>query len=226
MYGIGYTYGSTVGGAGSWAGGAWGLYVCSGGNANIFLESDNGYIFAKKLYLQSVSSDSGSYVIITYNNGGTGTFYVRSDGVFSTGAAGNSPYNLTTANGANVVIQGSASGVLYRSTSSARYKHNIQDAWYGLKELMMLRPVTYQGLNDGEKVFGGLTAEDVDAAGLKEFVNYDEHGRPDSLAYANMVSLLTKSIQDLKMEFDAYKAANPAQNQAVTETVVAPWSVA
>jgi hypothetical protein len=76
---------------------------------------------------------------------------------------------------------------------------------------LALRPVTYKSksANDGETVFGGLIAEEVHAAGLTEFVQYAEDGTPDALAYGNMVSLCIKAIQELKAEFDAYKATHP-----------------
>jgi len=103
-------------------------------------------------------------------------------------------YNNTTASAANVYI--AANAKLYRSTSSARYKNTIEDASFGLSETLSLRPVTYKGNNDGDVVYGGLIAEEVHDAGLTEFVQYDEEGRPDSLAYGNMVSLCIKAIQE------------------------------
>jgi len=103
-------------------------------------------------------------------------------------------YNNTTAAAANMYIASNAK--LYRSTSSARYKNTIQDASFGLSEAMSLRPVTYKGNNDGDVVYGGLIAEEVHDAGLTQFVQYDKEGRPDSLAYGNMVSLCIKAIQE------------------------------
>ena len=103
-------------------------------------------------------------------------------------------YNNTTASAANVYI--AANAKLYRSTSSARYKNTIEDASFGLSETLSLRPVTYKGNNDGDVVYGGLIAEEVHDAGLTQFVQYDEEGRPDSLAYGNMVSLCIKAIQE------------------------------
>jgi hypothetical protein len=116
--------------------------------------------------------------------------YLVSDGTIRSTAT----YNTTTASAANVFI--SSVGVLARSTSSIKYKSDVKDADYGLAELLSLRPVTYKGLNDGETVFGGLIAEEVDAAGLSEFVQYAEDGTPDALAYGNMVSLCIKAIQE------------------------------
>jgi hypothetical protein len=103
-------------------------------------------------------------------------------------------YNLTTGAGANVHV--GADGTMYRSTSSLKYKTDVQDATHGLGQVMALRPVTYKGVNDGETVFGGLIAEEVHEAGLTEFVQYAEDGTPDALAYANMVSLAFKAIQE------------------------------
>ena len=96
--------------------------------------------------------------------------------------------------GANLGI--ASSGEIYRSTSSLRYKTDVQDAQHGLTEVMTLRPVTYRGINDGDTVFGGLIAEEVHDAGLTEFVEYNEDNEPDALAYANMVSLCIKAIQE------------------------------
>ena len=103
-------------------------------------------------------------------------------------------YSRTTASAANLFIF--TDGQFYRSTSSARYKNSIEDAPYGLSDVMALRPVTYKGNNDGDTVYGGLVAEEVHDAGLSEFVQYDEEGRPDALAYGNMVSLCIKAIQE------------------------------
>jgi hypothetical protein len=112
-------------------------------------------------------------------------------------------YNDTTANAANVVVL--SSGELLRSTSSIKYKREVQDATHGLAKVLQLRPVTYKGksASDGDKVFGGLIAEEVNEAGLTEFVQYAEDGSPDALSYGNMVSLAFKAIQELNAKVEA-----------------------
>ena len=130
------------------------------------------------------------------NSSNTIIFAVANNGSFYTGGAASSPYNNTTASAANVFID-SDNGLLKRSTSSRRYETNIVDAVHGLADLQKLRSVTYTGINDGDKVFGGLIAEEVDAAGLSEFVVYDDEGRPDALHYGNMAGLFVKAIQEL-----------------------------
>jgi hypothetical protein len=115
-------------------------------------------------------------------------------------------YTYTTGNAVNMSI--SSSGLIERSTSSLKYKKNVADATHGLTDLLKLRSVTYQGKSesDGEKVFGGLIAEEVHDAGLTEFVQYADDGSPDALAYGNMVSLCVKAIQELKTIVDAQAA--------------------
>jgi len=126
-------------------------------------------------------------------------------GQFNTGTAGLSPYNNTTASTSDYVVV-SSSGTLLRSTSSLRYKTDVQNLQHGLAEVLQLRPVTYKGKNDGNKVFGGLIAEEVDAVGLTEFVQYSQDGLPDSIAYGGMVALAIKAIQQMHATIESLEA--------------------
>ena len=129
------------------------------------------------------------------------TFLVRGDGaVFASGV-----YGFTTGSAANVVVF--SDGSLQRSTSSIKYKKNVENYSKGLEEVMLLRPVTYEGISESDegKTFAGLIAEEVHDLGLNEFVQYAEDGSPDALSYSNMVSLLVKAIQELKTEIDSLK---------------------
>ena len=113
-------------------------------------------------------------------------------------------YANTTASAANMFI--TSGGLMQRSTSSLRYKNSVTDYTRGLAEVMALRPVFYKGNSNGDEIFAGLIAEEVNDAGLNEFVQYDDEGRPDALAYGNMAALLIAAIKDLKNENDALKA--------------------
>lgn len=129
---------------------------------------------------------------------------VRADGMITTGDAADSPYNNTTGSAANVYV--TSSGVLYRSTSSLRYKTDVTPATFGLAEVLQLNPVKYKTKKDGNTVFGGLIAEEVHDVGLTEFVQYDDSGNPDALAYGNMVALAFKAIQELNAKVEALEA--------------------
>ena len=133
--------------------------------------------------------------------------YSSADGFYIVDGAFRAPdvYASTTGSAVNMVMS-SASGILQRSTSSIRYKNSVADAPYGLAEVMQLRPVTYKGNNDGDTVFGGFIAEEVHDIGLSQFVQYDEQNRPDALAYGNMVSLLTKAVQEQQAMIEDLKA--------------------
>ena len=157
-----------------------------------------------RLLVKGASSTSSDYALYTINGSSQATLVIRNDGYISTGGAAASPYNLTTGNAANVYVD--SAGGLSRSTSSLRYKNSIQDAAYGLADVLKLRAVTYKNNNDGDNVFGGFIAEEVDATGLKEFVSYDKEGRPDALHYANMAALMAKAIQELSAKNDALEA--------------------
>ena len=89
------------------------------------------------------------------------------------------------------------------------FKNTITDATHGLSDVLKLRSVTYKSNNtkiDGDRLYGGFIAEEVDDLGLTEFVDYDDNDEPKSLHYANMVSLLTKAIQEQQTIIDDLKA--------------------
>lgn len=153
-----------------------------------------------------------TWTTILYDSGGNQMFSQRDDGAIYLGAKSASPYNLTTSNAANAHL--AADGFLYRSTSSLKYKRDVQDTEHGLAEVLALRPVTYKGKSaaDGDTVFGGLIAEEVHEAGLTEFVQYAEDGSPDALAYGNMVSLCIKAIQEQQAIIEQLKARLDAAN--------------
>jgi len=122
----------------------------------------------------------------------TGNYYVKSKLVS----------RHTTGSAANVFIDPS-NHLLVRSTSSSRYKTDIRDYTKGLADVMNLAPKFYKGITDGDKQFAGLIAEEVDAAGLSEFVVYNDDNQPDALHYGNMVALAFKAIQDLNAKVEA-----------------------
>ena len=178
------------------------MRIISSGNVGIGV-TPSGVV---RLHVQGSTTDNTAYMCVFENSSGSDGFWIRNDGYTNTGLLPASPYNATTAAAANLFVY--SDGGLYRSTSSAKYKTDIKDATHGLAEVMQLRPVTYKGKSevDSDKTFGGLIAEEVDAAGLTEFVQYADDGTPDALAYGNMVSLCIKAIQELKAELDELKA--------------------
>lgn len=173
------------------------MRIDNGGNVGIGTAS----VATTRLVVNGTDTTSSNFSFTSRNSASATLFYTRNDGLINTGLAAASPYNLTTASAANLHVD--ANGSLFRSTSSLKYKTDVQDASHGLAEVLQLRPVTYKGKNDGDTIFGGLIAEDVDAIGLTEFVQYASDGTPDALAYSNMVSLAFKAIQELNAKVES-----------------------
>jgi hypothetical protein len=182
------------------------------GASNTFIGQSSGYLVTtgnKNTILGAFNGNQGgldirtssNYIVLSDGDGNPRGWF-RDDGLFFVPEA----YGNTTANAANVHV--GSTGSLSRSTSSIKYKRDVQDATHGLAEVLQLRPVTYKGKSegDGETVFGGLIAEEVHDAGLTEFVQYAADGTPDALAYGNMVSLCVKAIQELSAQVTALQA--------------------
>jgi hypothetical protein len=179
------------------------MRITSGGNVGIGSTGYSGI----KLQITSATSDSSSFAFSIANSSVQDLFYVRSDGYMNTGSRASSPYNLTSGNAANMVV--GADGTLYRSTSSLKYKTDIEDYNKGLAEVLRMRPVYYKSINEREKdlQFAGLIAEEIHELGLTEFVQYAKDGTPDALAYSNMVALLVKAIQEQQEQINKLKNA-------------------
>ena len=132
---------------------------------------------------------------------------ILGDGEFFTGTDTSSPINAQTTGSGNAFIN--SGGTLLTIGSSRKFKNTITDATHGLSDVLKLRSVTYKSNNtkiDGDRLFGGFIAEEVNDLGLKEFVHYDDNDEPKSLHYPNMVSLLTKAIQEQQVIIENLKS--------------------
>jgi|694.fasta_scaffold02030_41 hypothetical protein len=181
----------------------WGIYVEHTGKNYFGGNTGIGVSPTYRFEVRGSGATSSTVSFYVSNSSGAALLYTRDDGAINTGTASVSPYNNLTSTAANVVV--GSDGFLYRSTSSLRYKTNINDATHGLNEVLQLRSVTFKSHNDGDKIFGGLIAEEVDEIGLTEFVQYDNQNRPDAIHYSNMVSLLIKAIQEQQIMINNLK---------------------
>jgi len=174
------------------------MRITSGGAVAIGATSTNG-----RLGVRGTTNDSSAYAFEAANSSGNSLSLVRNDGLIIFPSLVST---FTTGSAANMFVS-PGDGAIYRSTSSIKYKKNVEDYDKGLTEVMQMRPVFYEGISESDecKIFAGLIAEEVHDLGLTEFVQYAEDGSPDSLAYQNMVALLIKAIQELKAEIDSLK---------------------
>lgn len=137
---------------------------------------------------------------------GGGTLYVDSGG-FKFGPSVVSFQGIaTTGSGANTYID-PTTGRLLRSTSSRRYKENIGPADIDPATLLQLVPVVYTRKDEASEPaprhYVGFIAEDADALGLTEFVEYDTDGRPESFSYALWSAALQAICRAQQSQLDA-----------------------
>jgi hypothetical protein len=112
------------------------------------------------------------------------------------------------------ITQSGTTGVAYNNTSDYRLKENIHPMQNALGLIAQLNPVTYTWKSDGS-AGQGFIAHELQAVvpdcvtGKKDAVDAD--GKPvyQGIDTSFLVATLTKAIQELKAEFDAYKASHP-----------------
>jgi hypothetical protein len=104
------------------------------------------------------------------------------------------------------MVYDTATGIIYYSTSSLRYKTNIQNLTDNFSSILKLTPRSFTCKNTGKHDIG-LIAEEVDALGLKNLVIYDKDGQPESLKYDRIPLYLLEvlktrqnNIEDLKKQ--------------------------
>jgi hypothetical protein len=127
----------------------------------------------------------------------------------------------TTSSAANAFIEPTSGGV-YRVSSSLRYKRDVEAAEIDADAVLSLEPRTWRDRAEVERDpetdrrHVGFIAEELDEAGLSEFVVYDEDGRPDAIEYDRLTAgLLTvvkrqqaqieeqgKALEDLSARID------------------------
>jgi hypothetical protein len=113
-------------------------------------------------------------------------------------------YTNRPAAGTITAIGFDANGDLRSSSSSLRYKHDVEELEKGLNEVMQLRPVSFK-FNGEARTNMGFIAEEVDELGLSDVMLYNEEKQPEGVIYANMVALLTKAIQEQQAQIEDLK---------------------
>jgi len=95
------------------------------------------------------------------------------------------------------------------STSSQRFKDNIQSISYGLAAVLNLHPVSFTykpEMNVSTSTKLGFIAEEMRQV-IPEVVNLDQQGLPSGIDYPTLTAVLAKSIQELNQ-----KVENISQN--------------
>ena len=174
-------------------------------NAPRYYGDDGGAILPS--YSFSSDLDTGMYRSAT---GPTLNFAVAGNNRAQLSGSGLQLTFTSSGSAGTVLHADNTSALIYKFTSSERYKKNIVDAALDSTKLYDLRPVEYENnenTNDEGKPGFGLIAEEVHEL-FPELVIYDEEGRPDSLSYDRLSVVLVMEIKKLKEEIEKLKENN------------------
>jgi len=189
----------------------------SGSNSNLLLQTGG----TERARIDS----NGNVQINTTNAAATGTTcrFTIEDGTtylpfgINNNAAGTGASNvaLFARNGTTTgTISVTGTTTAYNTSSDYRLKHDVQPMLSGLSTIAALKPSTYKWNADNS--YGeGFIAHELQAVipqavtGEKDAMNDDGSIKPQGVDYSKVVVHLVAAIQELKADFDAYKAAHP-----------------
>ena len=142
--------------------------------------------------LPAILSYNTSSGIVAYTTGSLG------------GGGGAFPFSGSAEITGSLSVTGSAFVTSLTETSALRFKENIEDMSDELSNVYKLRPVDFDWKENGEGD-KGLIAEEVNLI-YPEFVTLNTDGTMQGIKYSKLISVLIKSVQELKDEVDSLKS--------------------
>lgn len=123
--------------------------------------------------------------------------------------------NTTTGNAANAWLN-STTGRLARSTSSLRYKLDVQPESIPLTSILALEPKSFYDKREynenpetAKRILGLIAEEVAEIPVLKDLlVNYDGEGRPDAISYPTIAVAMLPLLKDLHQRIEALEQGN------------------
>ena len=178
------------------------------------------------LLLTAGTNSADSTFVAQNQAGNTNYFKIRGDGYLQS----QSTYNNTTATGANLSI--STSGFFERSTSSIRFKTNVEDLTINTSDILSkMRPIWYRSLGQNDRKdwsWYGFIAEELaeleprlvnwgyDESSYEQIEVTDDEGNikketklkedaqliPDGVQYERITVLLVAEMQKMRSEIE------------------------
>ena len=179
------------------------MRIDTSGNVLVNTTSSTGH----KMTVQSAAGAGG----IDCVGGATNGYYAMRVDMPSTNTYG----VLFRNNGNNVGdIRINSSSTTYNTSSDYRLKENIAPMTGALAKVAQLKPCTYTWKVDGSDG-QGFIAHELQAvvpdcvSGEKDAIDNEGNPKYQGVDTSFLVATLTAAIQELKAEFDAYKASHP-----------------
>gem|GEM_PF-2041922 len=175
----------------------------------------------------TVSGDRGFKFGIWDNNGIRNDWFTIWNGYVGIG---------TTTPSYTLYVNGTSGGTNgWNSSSDARLKKDVSGYENGLDKVMQLRPVTfnwkqedYPDMNLDDRNHVGFIAQEVELVVPQVVSSAGDEMQTKSIAYSDLVPVLTKAIQEQQAEIEALKAQNAnlkAENSSIKSDVEALKSV-
>ena len=185
-----------------------GLTFRNGGVERARITSDGNLLVGKN----SAGAGNVGYQIdqtgISYLSNSATTDATTTNHIYSTGA---SAFRFYVGLGGTVF----ATSIVISAISDQRLKENVRDIDTGLDAIMALKPRRFdwkEGKGQDKKNVAGFIAQEFETV-FPECVSTSKAGG-DGIEYKNinhetLIPTLVKAMQELKAEFDAYKASHP-----------------
>jgi len=110
-------------------------------------------------------------------------------------------YNSVSTTGTDLIVTGA--GQIAKKSSSIQYKDNVKELVFDSSKLDSLRPVSYDYKFDNAPDIG-LIAEEVNEV-YPELINYDKHGKAESIKYHSLSVMLLDEVNKLRKEVKILK---------------------
>jgi len=182
-----------------------GTYQNGGATTHEFDQSANSV--ALNIYATNASYTNEIVQILASRNTSDNTFYAIN--YYNLGAGA---YKFRVADSGNVTNTNNSYGAI----SDIKLKENILDATPKLEKLNQVRVVNYNFIGNEQKQLGVIAQEleQIFPSMVEESPDKDTEGNDlgtttKSVKYSVFVPMLIKAMQELKAEFDAYKASHP-----------------
>ena len=107
------------------------------------------------------------------------------------------------------ITQNGTTGVLFNTTSDQRLKTNIVDAPSASSIIDAIQIRSFDWKSDGSHNRYGVIAQELNEIVPEAVHTPVEDDQMMGVDYSKLVPLLVKALQELKSEFDAYKASHP-----------------
>ena len=191
---------STIGGSYNTAVGYQAGYSTNMSGSNVFLGYQAGYseTGSNKLYISNNNGSSTAALIYGEFNA------MASSQVLAVNAGTVKFPNVgTTGSGANVYMD--ANGQIFKQTSSLRYKTDVQPLVEDWSKILQAQPKSFKFIDSGAEGTGYI-AEEFDALGITDLVEYDDKGRPDNINYQKIPLWLLEVAKQQQVDINALKS--------------------